>query len=45
LCFDCNGGLGQFKDDPTFLHAAAYYVALHTARQAIAVELAAASNP
>jgi hypothetical protein len=41
LCFGCNGGLGQFKDDPTFLHAAAYYVALHTARQEIAAELAA----
>jgi hypothetical protein len=23
LCFNCIGGLGQFKDDPTFLHAAA----------------------
>ena len=43
LCFGCNGGLGQFKDDPTFLHAAAYYVALHTARQEIAAELAAAA--
>ncbi|WNV77768.1 endonuclease VII domain-containing protein [Geodermatophilus sp. DSM 44513] len=42
LCFGCNGGLGQFKDNPTFLHAAAYYVALHTARQEIAAGLAAA---
>ena len=41
LCFNCNGGLGQFKDNPGLLHAAAYYVALHTARQEIEVELAA----
>jgi hypothetical protein len=39
LCFNCNGGLGQFKDDPEALHAAAYYVAFHTARQEIAAEL------
>jgi hypothetical protein len=42
LCFNCNGGLGQFKDDPETLHAAAFYVAFHTARQQIAAELAAA---
>ena len=42
LCFGCNGGLGQFKDNPEFLRAAAYYVALHTARQEIEAELAAA---
>jgi hypothetical protein len=41
LCFNCNGGLGQFKDNPGLLHAAAYYVAFHTARQEIAAELAA----
>lgn len=42
LCFGCNGGLGQFRDNPVFLHAAAYYVALHTARQEIAAGLTAA---
>ena len=35
LCFNCNGGLGQFKDDPLLLHAAAYYVQFHTIRQEI----------
>jgi hypothetical protein len=44
LCFNCNGGLGQVKDNPTLLHAAAYYVAFHTARQAIAAEIAAAAG-
>jgi hypothetical protein len=42
LCFNCNGGLGQFKDNTEALHAAAYYVAFHTSRQQIAAELAAA---
>jgi hypothetical protein len=41
LCFNCNGGLGQFKDNPEALHAAAYYVAFHTTRQQIAAELEA----
>jgi hypothetical protein len=41
LCFNCNGGLGQFKDDPETLHAAAFYVAFHTARQQVAAELVA----
>jgi Recombination endonuclease VII len=39
LCFNCNGGLGQFKDNPLALHAAAYYVQFHTIRQEIAAEL------
>lgn len=44
LCFNCNGGLGQFHDDPHLLHAAAYYVSLHTARQEIEAEMARARD-
>ncbi len=41
LCQRCPHGLGLFRDNPYFLHAAAYYVALHTARQQVAAEIEA----
>jgi hypothetical protein len=41
LCQRCNHGLGLIRDDPKLLHAAAYYVAFHTARQEVAAEIAA----
>ena len=44
LCQRCNQGLGLFRDDPRLLHAAAYYLALHAARQEVAAELAAIAH-
>jgi hypothetical protein len=44
LCFNCNGGLGQFKDDPLLLHAAAYYVQFHTIRQEIVREMSGSGS-
>ena len=36
LCFNCNGGLGQFKDDPYLLQLAVFYVEHHNQQQAYA---------
>jgi hypothetical protein len=35
LCFNRNGGLGQFRDDPFLLHLAAFYVEHLRERQAL----------
>ncbi|SDE54639.1 Recombination endonuclease VII [Blastococcus fimeti] len=35
LCFNCNGGLGQFRDDPFVLQMAVFYVQHHNERQAM----------
>ena len=44
LCFNCNGGLGQFRDDPYLLHEAAFYLKHHAQQQAMAFLVATADR-
>ena len=44
LCFNCNGGLGQFRDDPSLLYVAAFYLENHAQQQAMAVLAATAER-
>jgi hypothetical protein len=42
LCFSCNGGLGQFKEEPDLIRAAAAYLDGHEPGVAEEIELARA---